>query len=159
MNTGIPIDDQLTPFQMSCQFWVEILTTNYWVGSRSQGGLQNSISHLHEQSLSLFPMFPLIWSNSHLNSDNPYSRRSRPSEHARRWEQKSRPSKQCIFVKMQKVEKEMHCYGMAQIFCERWHTVLFCSVFVFFGWLIRAQNYFQLNVNPNKFYQAWSATI
>ena len=43
-------------------------------------------------------MFPLIWSNSHLNSDNPYSRRSRPSEHAWRWKQKSRLSKQYINV-------------------------------------------------------------
>ena len=43
-------------------------------------------------------MFPLIWSNSHLNSDNPYSRRRRPSEHARRWKQKSRLSKQYINV-------------------------------------------------------------
>ena len=107
------IDNQLTLFQMSRQFLVQILTANYWVESRSPGGLQISISD------------PLKIKQA----------------------------------KMQKVEK-----GNAMI----WNganilwTMAQCFVlfsFHVFGWPMRAQNYHQLNVNPNKFYQTWSATI
>ena len=75
------------------KYWPLILS---WIKEPRRPAEQYLISS--RARLSLFPMFPLIWSNSHLNSDNPYSRRSRPSEHARRWEQKSRLCKQYINV-------------------------------------------------------------
>ena len=81
--------------------WAANFGLKYWpLTIELDQGAKEAEQHLTSSRarLSLFPMFPLIWSNSHLNSDNPYSRRRRPSEHARSWKQKSRLSKQYINV-------------------------------------------------------------